>query len=114
MKNILFGMMLFAIAQTAAWFQTNGLLIHKWLAEHVILTSVILGPIVGVLFAYGTKAIYSETDALWTARFLGFTSGYLVFIPLTWYFFAETPFTFKNIISLMLCAALMCVQIFMK
>ncbi len=114
MKHILIGMLMYTIAQTLAWFQTNGLLIHKWLADHVVLTSVILGPIVGVLFAYGTKAIYQQTDALWAARFLGFASGYMVFIPLTWYFFGETPFTVKNVISFLLCVLLIYVQIFMK
>jgi hypothetical protein len=107
-------MALFVMAQTAAWFQTNGLLINKWLAEHVVLTSVILGPLVGIMFAYGTKAIYAETEALWVARFLGFASGYLIFIPLTWYFFGETPFTVKNMISLALCVILICVQVLVK
>jgi hypothetical protein len=97
-------------AQILAWFQTNGLLIHKWMADHVVLTSCVLGPIIGVMFAYGTKAIYGQTDALWVARFLGFASGYIIFIPLTWYFFGEDPFTFKNIISFVLCVGLISVQ----
>lgn len=114
MKHIIIGMLMYTLAQTLAWFQTNGLLIHKWLAEHVVLTSVVLGPIVGVLFAYGTKAIYLETDALWVTRFLGFATGYMIFIPLTWYFFGESPFTLKNIISFLLCTALILVQLIMK
>ena len=114
MKNILFGMLLFFTAQTVAWFQTNGQLIHEWMSNNVVLTSVILGPIVGTMFAYGTKAIYLETDALWAVRFLAFASGWVVFIPLTWYFLGETPFTLKNIISFVLCVTLICVQLFMK
>ncbi len=114
MKHIIIGMLMYTIAQTLAWFQTNGLLIHKWLAENVVLTSLVLGPIVGVLFAYGTKTIYLQTDALWVARFLGFATGYMIFIPLTWYFLGETPFTIKNMISLFLCVALICVQLFVK
>ena len=114
MKEMLLGVLLYVVAQTLAWFQTNGLLIHKWLADHVVLTSIVLGPIVGVMFAYGTKHIYQQTDALWVARFLGFASGYIIFIPLTWYFFGEDPFTIKNIISLLLCATLISVQFFMK
>ena len=114
MKNILFGMILFFTAQTLAWFQTNGQLIHEWMSNNVVLTSVILGPIVGTMFAYGTKAMYLETDALWVVRFLAFASGYLVFTPLTWYFLGETPFTLKNIISFLLCVTLICVQFFMK
>jgi len=113
-KQILFGMSLYVVAQTLAWFQTNGLLIHKWLADHVLLTSCILGPIIGVMFAYGTKAIYEQTEALWIARFLGFATGYIIFIPLTWYFFGEDPLTVKNIISFLLCATLISVQFLIK
>ena len=114
MKHIIIGMLMYSLAQTLAWFQTNGLLIHKWLAEHVVLTSLVLGPIVGVLFAYGTKAVYEQTEALWVARFLGFATGYMVFIPLTWYFFGESPLTTKNIISFLLCVMLIGVQLFVK
>ena len=114
MKQIVLGVIFYLVAQTLAWFQTNGLLLNKWLSEHVVLTSIVLGPIVGVLFAYGTKIIYSQTDALWVTRFLGFASGYMIFIPLTWYFFGEDPFTLKNIISLLLCVTLVLVQFLMK
>ena len=114
MKGIIFGSFLFVCAQTLAYFQTNGHLIGKWLSENIVLTSVILGPIVGTLFAYGTKYIYNETEALWVARFLGFASGYLIFIPLTWWFLGETPFTLKNMLSLFLCVLLIIIQFTLK
>ena len=114
MKGILIGSFMFACAQTLAWFQTNGHLIGKWLSENIVLTSIILGPIVGVLFAYGTKYIYSETQAVYVARFLGFASGYMIFIPLTWWYLGETPFTIKNMVSIALCCALIVVQLFVK
>ena len=114
MKGILIGAIMYTLAQMAAWFQTNGLLINKWLSDNVVLTSIIFGPIIGLLFAYGTRYIYLETEALWVARFLGFATGYLIFIPLTWYFFGESPLTIKNIISILLCVALIVVQLFLK
>jgi len=114
MKGVLLASLLYLIAQTIAWFQTNGLLISKTLANNVFLTSLICGPIVGVLFAYGTKFLYETTDAVWPARFLSFSLGWLVFIPLTWIFFDETPFTLKNMISIGLCIILISIQLFMK
>ncbi len=114
MKGVGIGILLYMTAQTLAYFQTNGLVIYKWFEENVILTSIILGPIVGVLFAYGTKYIYQDTEALWVARFLGFASGYMIFIPLTWWFMGESPFTLKNMLSFALCSALVAIQFFMK
>ena len=114
MKGILIGSFLYLCAQSVAWFQTNGLLISDWMSKNVILTSIIMGPLVAFFFAHGTKFLYAETEQLWSARFLGFASGYIIFIPLTWYFFGETPFTLKNIVSFLLCVALISVQFIMK
>ncbi len=114
MKTFLWGCFLYLVAQTIAWFQTNGSLIYKTIEDNIFLTSLICGPIVGTLFAYGTRYIFEETGQLWPARFLGFAIGYMVFIPLTWHFFGETPFTLKNILSFILCCVLICIQVFLK
>ena len=114
MKGVLIGSLLYVVAQTIGWFQTNGLLISKWFADNVVLTSFVLGPFVAMFFAYGTKYIYEDTQALWVARFLGFAIGYLIFIPLTWWYLGETPFTAKNIVSFILCCVLIAVQFIMK
>ena len=114
MKGILIGATMFVVAQTVAWFQTNGPIISKWMANHIVLTAMVLGPFIGVFFAYGTKMIFEETGKLWVARFLGFASGYMVFIPLTWLFLSETPFTLKNILSIILCCMIVAIQLLMK
>tara|TARA_R100000008_G_scaffold74573_1_gene53443 strand:+ start:174 stop:518 length:345 start_codon:yes stop_codon:yes gene_type:complete len=114
MKSLCIGVVMYIIAQTVAWFQTNGAIISKWMGNNIILMSIVCGPIVGAFFAYGTKYIFEETGKLWVARFLGFASGYMIFIPLTWFFLGETPFTLKNIISIILCCAIIAVQLLMK
>jgi hypothetical protein len=43
-----------------------------------------------------------------------FCIGYLIFIPLTWYFLGEEMLTAKNGISFLLCVSLLLVQAFMK
>ena len=113
MKYFLLGGLCFVLAQTLAWFQTNGLLISEWIANHLVLVCVVSGPIIGYLFAIGTQFVYGYTEAIFAARFLGFASGYMVFIPLAWIFFGESPFTFKNILSFGLCCALIGIQLLM-
>ena len=113
MKYFLLGCLCYVLAQTVAWFQTNGLLISEWIAGNLILTCLVCGPVVAYLFALGTQFIYGYTEAIWPARFLGFASGYVIFIPLAWIFFDESPFTFKNILSFGLCCTLIGVQLLM-
>ena len=71
-------------------------------------------PVTTLSFAYGTKLMYDNMDSLWSIRFITFGIGYLVFIPLTWYFLGEEMFTAKNGISFLLCVALLLIQAFMK
>ena len=74
------------VAQVAAWFQSNAGILGGKLQENYILLALMLGPIVSVMFAIATKMLYTEIESLWSVRFLTFGIGYLVFIPLTWYF----------------------------
>ena len=114
MARILFGALLFSIAQVLAWFQSNSAILGGKLAENFFWIALIFGPIVSILFAYGTKTLYAEIGSLWSIRFLTFGIGYLVFIPLTWYFLGEEIITFKNVISFLLCVALISIQFFLK
>ncbi len=112
--RILIATLLFTVAQVAAWFQSNSGILGGKLQENYILLALVLGPIVSLCFAVATKMMYAEIDSLWSVRFLTFGVGYLVFIPLTWYFLGEEIFTAKNIISFLLCLTLISIQFFMK
>ena len=113
-KGFMICIALFALGQILGWFQSNSILLGEWLQKNVFLTCLLLGPPTALCFAFGTKALYDVLPQVYAARFLGFAIGYLIFIPLTWYFFNESPFTLKNTISFMLCVALISVQAFMK
>lgn len=105
---------LFTLGQILGWFQSNSILLGEWLQKNIVLTCILLGPVTALCFAYGTKALYDVLPQVYAARFLGFAIGYLIFIPLTWYFFNESPFTLKNAISFILCVVLISVQAFME
>jgi len=112
--RIFLPLLLFMAAQIAAWFQSNSGILGGKLQENYILVALLLGPIVSLCFAVATKMLYTEINSLWSVRFLTFGVGYLVFIPLTWYFLGEEIFTTKNIISFLLCLTLISTQFFMK
>ena len=111
--RILLGVVLFTIAQVMAWFQSNSGIIGEPFKSNYIWIAFIFGPIVSLLFAHATIMLY-ESMPLWSIRFVTFAIGYLIFIPLTWYFLGEEVFTLKNILSFLLCCALISIQFFMK
>jgi hypothetical protein len=111
--RILFGALLFTVAQILAWFQSNSGILDEPFKSNYIYIALFFGPIVSLLFSMATIQLYQEMS-LWSIRFLTFGLGYLIFIPLTWYFLGEQIFTIKNAISFVLCLALISVQFLVK
>lgn len=104
---------LFIVGQVVAWFQSNSGIIGEPFKSNYVLIAIVLGPIVSLLFVHATIMLY-ETMPLWSIRFVTFAIGYLIFIPLTWYFLGEEILTFKNIISFCLCVLLISLQFIIK
>ena len=101
-------------AQFVSWYQSNSLILWNWLKDNYIPIVVCSSPFVGLGFAYATKVGYEVLGSLWAVRFSAFSIGYLVFIFLSWYHLGEDPFSLKNIITSILCFALLGIQIFWK
>jgi len=111
--KVVYGALLFAIAQVLAWFQSNSGILGEPFKSNYVWIALLFGPIVSLLFSTATIYLYEHME-LWSIRFLTFGIGYLVFIPLTWYFLGEEILTLKNIISFCLCVLLMSIQFIMK
>ena len=112
--NYFYGISLIFLGQLCSWFQSNSSIVGESLGNKALLMALITAPLTAFSFAMGTKFLYGEVESLWTIRFTTFGIGYLVFIPLTWYFLGEEMLTIKNGISFLLCASLLLVQAFMK
>ena len=111
--KIVYGALLFVIAQILAWFQSNSGILGEPFKSNYVWIALVFGPIVSLLFSTATIYLYEHME-LWSIRFLTFGIGYLVFIPLTWYFLGEEILTLKNILSFCLCVLLMSIQFIMK
>jgi len=102
------------IAQTIggviAFFQLQGWVIwdKPWLKSMwwMYFTSLFIAP----LFFYSTKWSYEHFGAFWNMRLAGFGVGTIVFGTMAWFFIGEIP-TLKTIISLLLAAAIILIQI---
>ena len=111
--RILLGIVLFAIAQVMAWFQSNSGILSEPFKSNYVWIALVFGPMVSLMFSFATIQLYEHME-LWSIRFLTFGIGYLVFIPLTWYFLGEEIITVKNVISFCLCLTLISIQFLMK
>ena len=113
-KTLFIGLGLFLIAQTGAWFQTNGQFISGWMKDNPILVSAIMGIPVGLAYIYGTTYLVEAFNGqLWPSRLLAFATGIFSFSLLT-YGFLKEGINIKTAIILVLASAIVMIQVFWK
>lgn len=112
--KFLIGVLFFTLGQFISWFQSNSLLLGGWIKDNFILATMILAPIISAFFALGSKYLYEYFEDLYAVRFIAFSCGYLIFIPLAYIFFDEVAWTPKNILTIILCFAIIAIQFIFK
>ena len=114
MKNLIYGVLLFIVAQSIIWIQTNGQFVWPWFKKNPLLVSLMGGTLISYVFIKGTWLVAEHFDGqLWPGRFIGQASGILIFALMTWFFLNEGINT-KTMVSLILAAILIGIQIFWK
>ena len=114
MKNLIYGLLLFTLAQAIIWIQTNGQFVWPWFKRNPFLVSLAGGTIISYVFIKGTWMVAEYFDGqLWPGRFIGQASGIVIFAVMTWFFLNEGINT-KTTISLILATMLFGIQIFWK
>jgi len=92
------------------WLQSSGQLIWKSFRENIFLLCL-LGVPMAYLFITATRIGFEAFDnKLWPVRILGFSIGTIVFSGMTYFFLGES-LTPKTCVSLLLCVAIIIVQI---
>jgi hypothetical protein len=111
MKNILYTIVLFTIAHTMVWFQTNGQFISEWIKRYPLVISL-LGIPISYLYIKGTFFCYQHFNQLWPGRILAFCIGIIIFTIMTYLLMNETV-DFKTGISLSLALVIILIQLFL-
>ena len=111
-KNIIFAILLYALGQTMVWFQSNSQFIMEFFKRNTLLVSL-MGIPVSYIFIKATGLSYSGFGQLWPGRMMGFAIGIIIFALLSASIMGES-ISLKTFICLLLSAAIICVQIFMK
>jgi len=113
-KKLLIGIGFFFIAQSLAWYQSNGQFISSLIKNNPVIVALIFGIPVGLCYIYGTNYIVEVSNGkLWSARLLGFATGIFSFSFLT-YFHLKEGITFKTAVILLLATIIVLLQVFWK
>ena len=109
--SVYLGILLFLIGQVVGWFSMNIQFLSEWWQSKPLLTAILMGTPTSICFWYAYKAIVTSTDSAWTARFIGSSTGLIVFPILTWYFLGESMFTTKTMLCFSLAVLIIMIQI---
>ena len=113
-KPLILGLILFLVAQSLAWFQTNGQFLSSWVKEHPILVSGLMGIPVGASYIFGTTYIVEFFNGqLWPSRIIAFATGIFSFYILTLIFMKE-GINIKTGSILILATMIIILQVFWK
>lgn len=111
-KNVSLGLIFFFAGQILGWFQLNSQYLYEWWKDKPLASAVCFGLPTSVLFWYAWKFTTAGFDSVWSSRFIGSMTGFVVFPILTWFLLGETMFTFKTISCLMLTFLILFIQIY--
>jgi|TARA_A100001011_G_C14097097_1_gene751098 hypothetical protein len=113
-KPLILGLILFLVAQSLAWFQTNGQFLSSWVKDHPILVSGLMGIPVGASYIFGTTYIVEFFNGqLWPSRIIAFATGIFSFYILTLIFMKE-GINIKTGSILILATMIIILQVFWK
>jgi len=113
--DIILGVGSYSIAHLLTFYQLNGQFLEKtdWFRENTFLVAAV-GIIISFFYIWGTKYTVAGMDGLlWPARFIGFSIGMLFYAILVNFHFNE-GIELKTLVSLVLCLALIAIQVLWK
>jgi len=110
--KLLLGIALYTVGQTLGWYQLNLQKMFEWWRDKPLASAIILGIPTSVAFWHAWRIISEEMNSVWSARFIGSSTGFVVFPILTWFMLGESMFTTKTILCLSLSILIILIQIF--
>ena len=112
-NSIFIGFLLFLLGQLLIWFQTNGQFFNEWCKEHPAIMATMGLPISYILIIASKYVVEGFDGLLWPGRLVGFGSGMVVMAICTWLVMGEGIST-KTAVTLVLCTAVVLIQVFWK
>ena len=110
--NFWLGILVFILGQILGWYQLNLQKMSNWWSDRPLTSAVLIGIPTSIAFWYAWKMVSEATNSVWSARFIGSSTGFIVFPILTWYMLGESMFTTKTMVCLTLAMLIILIQIF--
>jgi len=112
-RSIAIAFILFLVAQSLIWYQTNSQFFNNWAKERPLLMACMGIPISYILI-YASKYIVSGFDGLlWPGRLIGFSTGMIVMAVCT-YLHLNEGITLKTGVTLLLAFIIVMIQLYWK
>ena len=105
------GILLFFLGQIMGWFQLNAQYLSDWWSDKPFVAALAIGAPTSVAFWYAWRIIVESTGSVWTARFIGSSTGLIIFPILTWFLLGESMFTAKTMVCLGLAVLIIVIQL---
>ena len=102
----------YLLAATGVFFQHNIQYIYPWWRDKYLLTALIFSVPVGFFYIKTWTYFVDVTGSVWSARFIGSSTGFVIFPILTWFMLGESMFTTKTMLCLSLSILIILIQIF--
>ena len=113
MIQIVYGMLIGALAQVFVFIQLQGQFKVEWIKEHPFVMALIGVPI-SYMFINSSRLLVNAFDGqLWPSRLIGFGVGIAVYIIMSRLWFNE-PITLKTFTCLLLSTTIILIQLFWK
>jgi hypothetical protein len=106
------GIGIFFLGQIFGWYQLNLQKMSEWWEDKPLLSAIAVGIPASVSFWYAWKLVSEATGSVWSARFIGSCTGFVIFPVLTYYLLGESMFTTKTMLCLFLSVLIIAIQIF--
>lgn len=111
--NLLYGILISIAAHILSFFQLQGQFKIPFLKNN-IWAVVLLGIPISYLFIYSVRYLVEYYDGqIWPSRIIGFSTGTIVFIILSYFTFNEA-ITVKTAICVALSVLILVIQLFWK
>ena len=105
------GIILFIVANIAAWFNLHLQFLSKWWADRPVFTILVFSFPIGYAFLIGTKYIVEDVGYYWASRLIGFSISTVIYAIFTWIILKESIFEPKTLVSLGLCCIIVAIQV---
>lgn len=113
MIQIIYGILIGALAQVLVFFQLQGQFKFNWVKEHTFIMALIGIP-VSYMFIYSARFLVEAFDGqLWPSRLIGTGVGVVVYIIMSQVWFNEA-LTLKTVICILLSIIIILIQLFWK